>query len=251
MASSEDARRVLILGGTGEARELAKEVVGAGISVISSLAGRVQRPKLPVGEARIGGFGGIEGLADYLRGQEISAVVDATHPFAATITRNAVAACTATSTPLLRLRRPPWEPGPDDRWHRVPDMASAAEYVGAQGGRILLTTGRQDVGVFAGITDAWFLIRVVDKPTASLPPHAEILSARGPYRYDDESALMRHHRITTLVTKNSGGALTRDKLDAARDLGVEVVVVERPSEPAGVHRVHDVAAALAWVHRLR
>ncbi|WP_040524868.1 cobalt-precorrin-6A reductase [Gordonia effusa] len=248
MSSTErPTGRVLILGGTAEARELAKVVTDAGIDVVSSLAGRVQRPRLPVGEVRIGGFGGTRGLVDYLRAQDISAVVDATHPFAASMTRNAAAACDQTSIPLLRLRRPPWEPGPTDSWHRVRDMTSAAEYVAAQGGRIFLTTGRQDVDVFAGIDDAWFLIRVVDPPTALVPLNAEILSARGPYRYDDEAALMRTYGITTLVTKNSGGALTRDKLDAARDLGIDVVVVDRPVEPIGLRSVDDAAAALGWL----
>ena len=249
MPDTDTSGRLLILGGTGEARELAAGAVEIGIDVVSSLAGRVQRPRLPVGEVRIGGFGGVDGLVDYLRTERISRVVDATHPFAATMTRHAVHACDRTSTPLLRLRRAPWTPGPDDRWIRVPDMAAAADHVAAHGGRVFLTTGRQDVGVFAEIADAWFLIRVVDPPSGPLPSDAQILSARGPYRYADEAALMRTHRITTLVTKNSGGALTRDKLDAARDLGIEVVVVERPVEPAGLTSVDDSASALAWVRK--
>ncbi|NMO00006.1 cobalt-precorrin-6A reductase [Gordonia sp. TBRC 11910] len=247
MPGTERGGRLLILGGTGEARELAAGAVDDGMDVVSSLAGRVQRPRLPVGEVRIGGFGGVDGLADYVRAERISCVVDATHPFAATMTRHAVAACAASSTPLLRLRRPPWSPSAGDDWFRLPDMAAAADYVATRRGRVFLTTGRQDVGVFAGVTDAWFLIRVVDPPSALLPPNAEILSARGPYRHDDEAALMTAHRITTLVTKNSGGALTRAKLDAARELGIEVVMVERPVEPAGLVAVDDAASALAWV----
>lgn len=251
MTGTEPIGRVLVLGGTGEARELAELAVAAGVDVVSSLAGRVRRPRLPVGAVRTGGFGGVTGLADYLRAEQISCVIDATHPFAATMTEHAVDACAATSTPLLRLRRAVWSPGPDDHWHRVSDMVAAAEHVARCGGRIFVTTGRQDVGVFATNRDAWFLVRVVDPPTAPLPANSDVLFARGPYRYDDEAELMRANRITVLVTKNSGGALTRAKLDAARDLGVEVVMVDRPVEPTGLSCVDDAASAMEWVTRQR
>lgn len=240
--------QVLLLGGTSEARELAGRLDGRGIGVISSLAGRVADPRLPVGEVRIGGFGGISGLRDWLREHDIAAIVDATHPYATTISAHAVAAATATGTPLLRLRRPAWTPGPDDAWHVVPTIADAADEVDRSGGRVFLTTGRQDVGAFTEITSAWFLIRVVDAPdTALLPAHHRLLRSRGPYRADDEATLMRTHRVDTLVTKNSGGALTRGKLDAARHLGVRVIMIDRPDETGGEPTVSDADAAADWV----
>ncbi|GAA3966835.1 cobalt-precorrin-6A reductase [Gordonia caeni] len=241
------AARVLLLGGTGEARALAAVLTGEQIPVISSLAGRVRNPRLPVGEVRVGGFGGVDGLADWLRDNEIRAVVDATHPFAAQITANAHAACTRTGVPLLRLARPAWQPGPDDRWFSVPDIGAAATAVAERGGRVFLTTGRQDAGAFAGISDAWFLIRVVDPPAGPLPPHRGILSSRGPYDLDGERALLAEHRIDVLVTKNSGGELTRAKLAAAADAGIDVVMVQRPPEPDDLARVDSVAAAADWV----
>ena len=242
-------QQILILGGTGEARALAAGLLDAGRSVISSLAGRVDNPRLPVGPVRIGGFGGVDGLREWLISNRIQAVVDATHPFAATITRNAAQAASEAGVPLLRLRREPWVPTQADRWIRVPDLAVAADEVRRRGTRVLLTTGRQDVGEFAGIDDVWFLIRVVDPPTAELPAHHEILRSRGPYDYDSELALLRENRIDLLVTKNSGGALTKAKLDAAATLGIDVIVIDRPIEP-DVPAVSDVAAAQAWLERL-
>ncbi|ETA06503.1 MULTISPECIES: cobalt-precorrin-6A reductase [Gordonia] len=241
--------QILILGGTGEARALAASLTETGRSVISSLAGRVDNPRLPVGPVRIGGFGGVDGLREWLLSNRIQAVIDATHPFAATITRNAAQAASEAGVPLLRLRREPWVPSDADRWIRVPDLATAADEVRHRGNRVLLTTGRQDVGEFAGIDDVWFLIRVVDPPTAELPAHHEILRSRGPYDYDSELALLRENRIDLLVTKNSGGSLTKAKLDAAATMGIDVIVVDRPIEP-DVPAVSEVAAAQAWLERL-
>ncbi|MFT4087441.1 MAG: cobalt-precorrin-6A reductase [Gordonia sp. (in: high G+C Gram-positive bacteria)] len=236
-----------MLGGTAEARALAEALTAQGVPVTSSLAGRVQNPRLPVGKVRIGGFGGVDGLAAWLVEHDAVAVVDATHPFAARITANAAHACARADVPLLRLTRPEWTPSAEDRWIRVPDMASAARVVADRGGRVFLTTGRRDAGAFADVDDAWFLIRVVDPPAGPLPLHHQILSSRGPYGLDDERALLAAHGITLLVTKNSGGELTRAKLVAAAEAGIEVVVVDRPAEPEGVHRVDSVDAALAWV----
>lgn len=237
--------RVLVLGGTAEARSLAKALVSKGVPVISSLAGRVQNPRLPVGEVRIGGFGGVDGLREWLADHHIHAVVDATHPFAARITSNAVSACERAGVPLIRLARPAWTPGPGDRWTSVPDIDAAAVVVADRGGRVFVTTGRQDVAAFAAVTNAWFLIRVVDPPEGPLPPDHQILRSRGPYGLDDEQALLAEHRISLLVTKNSGGELTRAKLTAAAEAGLEVVVVERPAEPVGTTCVDSVPAALA------
>ncbi|MFW0794782.1 cobalt-precorrin-6A reductase [Gordonia sp. CPCC 205515] len=240
-------RPVLLLGGTGEARDLAARLVAADIPVVSSLAGRVAQPRLPVGEVRIGGFGGVDGLQTWLREHDATAIVDATHPFAATITEHAAVAAHATDIPLLRLARPPWIAGPDDQWLTVPDMAAAAREVGRRGGRVFLTTGRQDVGVFAGIDSAWFLIRVVDPPTADLPTHHQLLRSRGPYDLDSERTLLSDNQIDVLVSKNSGGELTRAKLVAAAELGVDVIMVQRPAEPGVGTTVHTVDDAEDWV----
>lgn len=228
---------VLLLGGTGEARSLAALLVDAGTPVVSSLAGRVSQPRLPAGEVRIGGFGGVEGLRDWLDDHRSPVLIDATHPFAQTISHNAARAAALAGVPLIALRRPAWQPGPRDRWTVVDDIAAAAEVVADRGGRVLLTTGRQDVGAFAAVDAAWFLIRVVDPPTADLPPQHQILRSRGPYDLDSERALLRDNRIDVVVTKNSGGELTRAKLTAAADLGLEVVMVRRPPTPAVDHEV--------------
>ncbi|WOC14085.1 cobalt-precorrin-6A reductase [Gordonia sp. MP11Mi] len=238
---------VLVLGGTGEARAVAASLVDGSVDLVSSLAGRVKDPRLPVGEVRIGGFGGREGLADYLRGNGVRVVVDATHPFAARITPNAVAACSDAGVAYLRLARPAWEPGPSDRWVRVPDIDAAATVVAARGGRVFLTTGRQDVSAFAGTDDVWFLIRVVDAPDTELPPHHQILRSRGPYTVESERELLEHHAIDLLVTKNSGGPLTSAKLRAAAERGIEVVVVDRPKEPPSIDARSTAEDAAEWV----
>jgi precorrin-6A/cobalt-precorrin-6A reductase len=237
--------RVLILGGTAEARALAQQLDGAGIDIVSSLAGRVQRPRLPVGAVRIGGFGGPQALARWLAAHEIRAVVDATHPFAERIARSAAAATSAAAVPLLRLERPGWQAGPGDRWHWVDDLAGAAGAVGELGARrVWLTSGRQGLETFATL-DAWFLIRCVDPPTVALPRHHELLLDRGPYALDGERRLLAGHGIDLLVTKDSGGSLTEAKLAAARECQVPVIVVRRPPRPA-VATVTTVAEATAW-----
>lgn len=239
--------RVLLLGGTGEARALAK-ALHPRVDIVSSLAGRVPDPALPVGPVRIGGFGGVDGLRRWLRDERIDAVVDATHPFAATMTAHAAAACAESRIPHLVLARPAWDPGGAIV---VDSDAEAAETVARQHySRVFLTTGRSGVRAFAG-SDAWFLIRAVTDPDASaLPRHHRVLLSRGPYGYDDEFALLREHRIDVLVTKNSGGDMTRAKLDAAAALDVAVVMVARPPLPAGVLTVGSVAEAAEWVGAL-
>lgn len=235
---------VLILGGTAEARALAAELHDAGQAVVSSLAGRVARPRLPVGEVRIGGFGGPERLAAWLREHQIAAVVDATHPFAARISASAAQAAPAAGVPLIRLERPGWTARPGDDWHRVGTLDAAAATVDRLGARrVFLTSGRQGLPAFAGLDAPWFLIRCVDPPDAELPPHHEILLDRGPYRLEGERMLLDRHAIDVLVTKDSGGAHTAPKLDAARERGIPVVVVDRPPRP-DVPTVTTVAAAL-------
>jgi precorrin-6A/cobalt-precorrin-6A reductase len=241
--------RVLILGGTAEARQLAEALDGrADVEFVSSLAGRVSRPRLPVGPVRVGGFGGPESLTLWLRTNGIAAVVDATHPYASGIRRSARLAAPAAGAALLRLERPGWVPAPGDRWHRVDGFATAAERAAALGRRIFLTIGRQNLDVFTRVGDRWFLARVVDDP-GPVPPTVTLLRSRGPYTVAGETALMREHRIDVLVTKDSGGALTEAKLTAARDLAVPVVMVDRPVAEAGP-TVPDVAGALRWIDRL-
>lgn len=239
--------RVLLLGGTAEARALAA-VLHPGVDVISSLAGRVPNPALPVGSVRIGGFGGVAGLRRWLIDERIEAVVDATHPFAATITAHAAEASGALGLPYVVLSRPAWETGTA---LTATSNADAATTVARQCySRVFLTTGRSGVAAFRG-SDAWFLIRVVTAPEpATLPARHRLVLSRGPYRYDDEYALLREHRIDVVVTKNSGGAMTAPKLDAAAALSVAVVMVDRPALPEGVATVSTVDDAAAWVRSL-
>jgi precorrin-6A/cobalt-precorrin-6A reductase len=238
--------RLLLLGGTGEARALAAALAVTDVAVVSSLAGRVSNPALPLGEVRVGGFGGADGLADYLRAEGIDAVLDATHPFAASITANAAAATSSTGTPLLVLRRPGWAPEPN--WTLVAEITAAAAHAASSGpGTILLTTGRRDLASFAADACHRYVARAVDPPTTAMPPQTTVLLARGPYTLEGELALMREHAVTLLVTKDSGGTMTAAKLDAARELDVPVVVVQRPPRPPGVRVVETVEAALAWI----
>ncbi|WP_433519135.1 cobalt-precorrin-6A reductase [Nonomuraea sp. CA-143628] len=274
-------RRVLILGGTAEARALAAELADVpGVHVVSSLAGRVTNPRLPVGEVRAGGFGGPDGLATWLAAERIDAVVDATHPFAARMTASAAEASARTGVPLLVLRRPGWPQGPDDTWQRVDSLEAAAtrlaEAVTARLAiakpadptdsanlvepteptegtaqptgpvRVFLTTGRRSLPVFTGLAGVWLLARSVDPPEPPVPPHVHVLLARGPYTVDGELALIREHRLDVLVTKDSGGRLTAAKLVAARELGLPVIMVDRPPLPAGVRLVETVSAAALW-----
>jgi precorrin-6A/cobalt-precorrin-6A reductase len=236
--------RVLLLGGTAEARALAAALHPA-IEVISSLAGRVPDPALPAGDVRIGGFGGADGLRRWLADEHIEAVVDATHPFAATITEHAAVACRQLRLPHLVLTRPAWDPG---EAIVVSSDAQAADVIAQQTfSRVFLTTGRSGVAAFAG-AGAWFLIRAVSAPDPGcLPRRHQLVLSRGPYHYEQEYALLREHRIDALVTKNSGGKMTRAKLDAAAVLGISVVMVARPPLPAGVVMVSGVAEAVSWV----
>jgi precorrin-6A/cobalt-precorrin-6A reductase len=237
---------VLLLGGTSEARELAAALAGQpGVRVISSLAGRVSNPARPAGELRVGGFGGAAGLAAYVRSGGVRAVVDATHPFAETISAHAVEACALAGVPLLRLARPGWMPGDGDNWHTAGSLDEAAAVLPSLGSRAFLTTGRQGLAAFAGL-DLWFLIRCVDPPSGALPARREVLLARGPYQQEAERALMRRHRVDALVTKNSGGPLTAGKLGAARDLGIPVVMVSRPAA-AAAESVTAIGDAVRWV----
>jgi precorrin-6A/cobalt-precorrin-6A reductase len=236
--------RILLLGGTVEARILAARL-HPDVDVISSLAGRVPEPALPVGEVRIGGFGGVEGMRRWLSDTAVDAVVDATHPYAATITAHSAAVCDELGVPHLVLVRPAWPRG--DAIVVSSDTEAAKTVAAERYSRVFLTTGRSGTRAFADV-NAWFLIRAVTAPdAATLPRRHQVVLSRGPYHYDDELALLRDHRIDALVTKNSGGAMTRPKLDAAAALGIPVVMVDRPPLPPGVATVATVDEAAAWV----
>lgn len=239
--------RVLILGGTAEASALARLLAGeAWVAPILSLAGRTQAPLLPPIAHRIGGFGGAEGLAAYLRAERIAAMVDATHPFALQISANAAEAAAACGIPRLVLQRSGWRAQKGDDWREVADITAAAEAIGPAPRRVFLTIGRQDLTPFRDLAPQHiYLIRSVDPPEAMLlPPRARIIAARGPFDAAAEQALMEAERIQVVVTKNSGGA--DGKLVAARRLGLPVLLIARQPPPPG-ERVETPEAALAWL----
>ncbi|MFJ9890002.1 cobalt-precorrin-6A reductase [Streptomyces sp. NPDC091287] len=245
---------VLVLGGTTEARRLAEHLVAhdPGLRVTTSLAGRVSAPRLPPGDVRVGGFGGPEGLAAWVRDHGVDALVDATHPFAATMSRNAAEAAAQAHVPLLALRRPGWVAQDGDRWHTAGSLAEAAELLPALGERVFLTTGRMGLAAFAGagLDALWFLVRSVDAPEPPCPARMEVLLDRGPFDLRGERELLRRHRIDVLVTKDSGGDATAPKLTAAREAGVPVVVVRRPPVPEGVPVARTPDEAVRWVRKL-
>ncbi|WP_327726546.1 cobalt-precorrin-6A reductase [Streptomyces sp. NBC_00487] len=241
---------ILILGGTTEARRLAELLHGTpGLRLTSSLAGRVASPRLPPGEVRVGGFGGAEGLAAWLRAHGADALIDATHPFAGTMSFHAARAAATTHVPLLALRRPGWVPAAGDDWHDVGSLEEAAKQLPTLGRRVFLTTGRMGLAAFAALDDLWFLVRSVDPPEAPHPARMEVLLDRGPFTLDGERELLRRHRVDVVVTKDSGGAATAPKLTAAREAGVPVVVVRRPPVPEGVTVVTDPETAAHWVEQ--
>ncbi|EKF19353.1 cobalt-precorrin-6A reductase [Nitratireductor pacificus] len=242
------ATHILILGGTGEARRLAERLAGrTELRVVTSLAGRTSAPQMPAGVVRVGGFGGPEGLARYLRDENIGLMVDATHPFAARMARNAAEAAAETAIPLITLMRPPWQPVAGDDWRAAASMAEAARLLGDVPCRVFLAIGRQEVGAFAGAPQHHYLVRSVEPvDPAHLPPDAECILARGPFSESDETALLKEHRCEIVIAKNSGGAATYAKIAAARALGLPVIMIDRPKQ-TGVATVGTVDDALQWI----
>jgi precorrin-6A/cobalt-precorrin-6A reductase len=243
--------RLLLLGGTREAVELAERVAGdPGLHAITSLAGRTHLPAQIPGEVRVGGFGGAKGLGRFLADQAIDLVVDATHPFATRIAHNAAQACGEAGVPRLKLLRPAWRRLAGDRWIEVTGASGAAAALPGLARRFFLTTGRGDITAFASLAELWFLVRLVTLPETPLPlARHELICARGPFDEAAEIALMQDHRIQALVAKNSGGVMTYAKIAAARRLGLPVVMIRRPRVLPGetVETVETVDQALAWI----
>jgi precorrin-6A/cobalt-precorrin-6A reductase len=242
--------RVLILGGSSEASALARLLARRpDIEATLSLAGRTARPAAAPIAMRSGGFGGVEGLVDDLRSRNVEAVIDATHPFAAQMSRHAKEACARLALPLLALTRPPWEPVAGDHWIDVPDATAAVWALGEAPRRVFLTLGRLSLPAFAAAPFHYYLIRAIDPPQGleALPRH-ELILARPPFGVEDEERLLQEKRIEILVSKNSGGEATYAKIAAARRLGLPVVMIRRP-KPVGAPTLNDPAQALAWIER--
>ncbi len=247
-------KRVLILGGTEEAYALANAVRDMhGLQAVTSLAGRTSDPREPAGEVRRGGFGGRRGLEDYLKSEKVDLVVDATHPFATAMSRHAHAACENLRVPKLHVERPPWEEKAGDAWVRVSDMTRAADALADHPGVSFLTIGRQELGAFRRWPGRTFLVRLAETPGEPLPlPEANVILTigKGPETVSGEALLMTRHAVASLVTRNSGAESGRPKLEAARQLGIPVIMVERPPPPGGP-RAPDVAGAVRWLKKQR
>ncbi len=241
--------RVLVLGGTTEASALAKLLAGdARFNATLSLAGRTSNPKAQPLATRVGGFGGVAGLIHWLREKKVDAVVDATHPYAAQMSTNAVAACAQTDVPLGSIVRPPWQRQEDDSWRIVPNAEAAAAALGKTPLRVFLSLGRQDLHAFASAPQHRYLARTIEAPEqAALPPNLRILQARGPFDRDSEAKLLSDQEIDVIVSKNSGGTATYAKIEAARELDLPVIMIARPDKPAG-HILHNPEEAMAWLH---
>lgn len=236
-----------MLGGTTEATALCRRLSETGIAGTISFAGRVARPVRQPLPQRVGGFGGVAGLAEYLKAHAITHVVDATHPFAAQMSANAVAACRAAGVPLIALTRAPWVAQAGDDWHRVPDIAGAVAALDRPRARVMLAVGRMHLAEFAPNPQHVYLLRLVDPPQGALPfPDCHVAVDRGPFTVEGDLALMRGHRIELVVSKNSGGTGASAKLAAARGLGLPVLMIDRPALPPR-REAHDVEEVLDWL----
>jgi precorrin-6A/cobalt-precorrin-6A reductase len=238
---------ILVLGGTTQATALARALSDGGYDAVFSYAGRVEHPKAQPLPTRIGGFGGVDGLVDYLHDHHITHVIDATHPFAAQMSRNAVEACTKANVALIALTRPEWSAQPGDRWTHVPDMAGAVAALDRAACRVMLAIGKQHVAEFAVRSEHYFLLRMIEQTEATkLFSNSDVVIAKGPFDLAGDLALMRAHNINVLVSKNAGGAAARAKIDAAREIGIEVIMIDRPKLPERTV-VSAAADALDWI----
>ncbi|OKO79181.1 cobalt-precorrin-6A reductase [Bradyrhizobium sp. NAS96.2] len=242
--------RALILGGTADANLLAAAIAHAGIDAVYSYGGRTAAPAEQPLPTRIGGFGGISGLADYLRGERITHVIDATHPFAAEMSRNAIAACAQTATPLIALERAPWDKTSGDHWIEVADVAAAAAALPDGRANVFLAIGRQHIAPFGARPQHAYTLRFVDPPAETLPLHdADVIVSRGPFTLEGELEMIRTRNIEWIVARNSGGSGARAKIDAARKLGLPVIMITRPLLPERP-RVESVGDVMQWLgHR--
>ncbi|WP_027531230.1 cobalt-precorrin-6A reductase [Bradyrhizobium sp. WSM3983] len=241
--------RALILGGITDASLLAAEIARAGIDAVYSYGGRTRAPADQPLPTRIGGFGGVSGLADYVRREGITHVIDATHPFAAEMSRNAVEACAETGTPLVALERAPWTRGPGDNWIEVGDVNAAGAALPEAPTSVFLGIGRQHIAPFATRPQHTYTLRFVDPPEAPLPFAADVIVSRGPFTLDGELEMMRRRGIAWIVARNSGGDGARAKIDAARMLGLPVIMISRPRLPERL-RVESVTEVMQWLdHR--
>ncbi len=240
-------RHVLLLGGTTEASRLAHALAAARVSAVYSYAGRTDAPVPQPVPTRIGGFGGVQGLIDYMADAGVTHVVDATHPFASRISSNAIAACGATGIPLCALERAPWVAGPGDDWRLVADIAGALAALPETPARVFLAIGKQNLSAFAVRPQHHYLVRLVDPPEGLLPlPDVHAVIARGPFDLPGDLALLQTHRITHIVAKNAGGSGAEAKLKAARILQIPVVLIDRP--PLLPRRVFDqVDEVMGWL----
>ena len=244
--------RILILGGTTQASDLARALATrADVEPLLSLAGRTQNPAPAPIPCRVGGFGGVEGLATFLRDHQFDALIDATHPFAAQISANARAASAASSVPLLVFSRPAWAPNEGDDWSEVGGVAEAVAALGAKPRRVFLTHGRLQLAAFAAAPQHFYLVRAIDRPEElRLLPHHKFISARGPFTLEGERDIMRAERSEFLVSKNSGGGATAAKLVAARELKIPVVLIARP-QAEGAEEAARLADVLDWIEAHR
>jgi precorrin-6A/cobalt-precorrin-6A reductase len=240
--------RILILGGTAEARQLAGRLAGrAGLDITLSLAGRTVSPAAQPVPVRVGGFGGADGLTKYLAGERIDALIDATHPYANVISANAIAAARRSGVQLVALRRPPWIKVAGDRWIEVSDVREAVRALGQTPRRVFVALGRNELEPFRDAPQHYYLIRSVDPVDPPLPlPHAGYVTGRGPFSEADDHALMTEHRIDVIVAKNSGGTATYGKIAAARARGIDVIMLRRPPPPVGA-AVETIEDTIVWL----
>lgn len=252
------SKRLLLLGGTGEAvalAEAAHKYFGKDVEVITSLAGRTRHPLSPPGTVRMGGFGGVDGLTAFLRDENIDAIIDATHPFAAQISRHARLAAESEGLPRLILARPPWQQHAGDKWTVVEDVSAAAAAVSTLAGKnlglglkIFLTIGSQEVEPFLAIAGVDYILRQIDPVKETPPANVQIIIGRGPFTREKEIGTLTQHKVQILVSKASGGTATYPKIEAARTLEIPVIMISRPPVETG-DTVTEVSAALEWIEQ--